>query len=311
MLHGIVEAALALALAVGAGAPPGASPAAQAAEVRPLKIGLAAMISPKETLAYYNRLLAHVGRRLGRRVEMVQYRTYDEMDTALERRDVEIAFICSGPYVHDRERFGAELLVAPQAGGAPVYYAYLIVPAASPATSLADLRGKSFALTDPKSNTGRLVPEHQVWSGFGVSPEAFFSEVRYTYSHDRSIDQVASGAVDGASVDSLIYDYLAAKAPARARGTRILSRSQPFGIPPVVVHPRIDPTLKAGLKAAFLALHEDPRGKAILDAIHVERFVVPKDADYESVRELERWVAEKAAPAKAAASGRARSNASR
>jgi phosphonate transport system substrate-binding protein len=228
---------------------------------------------------------------------MVQYRTYDEMDAALERRDLEVAFICSGPYVHDRARFGAELLVAPQARGAPVYHAYVIVPATSPAQGLADLRGKSFAFTDPKSNTGRLVPTHEVWSRFGVRPEAFFSSISFTFSHDRSIDEVARGAVDAASVDSLIYDYLAAKAPARTKATRILWTSPPFGIPPVVVHPGIDPALKAALKATFLALHEDPKGKAILEAIRIERFVVPKDADYDSVRELERWVEKRGTPA--------------
>src|SRR5512138_3303315 len=89
--------------AVGVALALGAPLRAAGVEERPLKIGLAAMISPKETLAYYNRVLARVGQKLGRRVEMVQYRTYDEMDVALERRELEIAFICAGPYVNDKE----------------------------------------------------------------------------------------------------------------------------------------------------------------------------------------------------------------
>jgi phosphonate transport system substrate-binding protein len=282
MLNAVVTLSLALAVAVPA--------VAARAEDAPLKIGLAAMVSPKETLLYYDGLLRWVGERLGRKVELVQYRTYDEMDVALETRTLEIAFVCSGPYVRDRARFGVELLVAPQSHGKPFYQAYVIAPWASPVRSLADLRGKSFAFTDPKSNTGRTVPTYLITREFGVPPERFFSSVRFTFSHDQSIEEVSRGTVDGASVDSLIYDYLAAKSPASTKGTKIIARSPPYGIPPVVVNPAIDPALKARLKAAFLAMHEDPRGRAILDGIMVDRFIVPRDEDYESVREMERWL---------------------
>lgn len=291
------------ALALGAAVAAGAS-AARAAE-GPLKIGLAAMISPKETLVFYNGMLGHVGQQLGRKVEMVQFRTYDEMDAALERRDLEIAFVCSGPYVKDKEKFGAELLVAPQSYGKPFYHSYIIAAAASPARSLADLRGKSFAFTDPKSNTGRLVPTYMVGRQFGLAPERFFSSVKFTHSHDRSIEEVSKGLVDGAAVDSLVYDYLAAKSSALTAGTKIVARSPPYGIPPVVVHPKIDPSLKARVKAIFLGMHEDPRGRAILDGIKVDRFIVPRDEDYDSVREMERWTATNAPAPAAPATNRA------
>ena len=170
---------LALAPAVG-----------EAASPPPLRIGLAARISPRESYGYYDAMLAYVGRKLGRKVEMVQYTTYGEMDAALERLDLDFAFICSGPYVSDHARFGVELVVAPQAHGVPVYYSYALVPATSPARSLADLRGKRYAFTDPKSNTGRLVPAFMISREFGVAPEAFFGTVTYTWSHDRSIDEV-------------------------------------------------------------------------------------------------------------------------
>src|SRR5512133_172972 len=166
MLNRMVKLSLCLAVAAGA--------FAARAEEAPLKIGLAAMISPKETLIFYNGLLGYVGQKLGRKVEMVQYRTYDEMDAALEKRDLDIAFVCSGPYVKDRQKFGAELLVAPQSYGKPFYHAYIIAPAGSPAKKLADLKGKSFAFTDPKSNTGKIVPTYMVSKEFGMPPEKFF-----------------------------------------------------------------------------------------------------------------------------------------
>jgi phosphonate transport system substrate-binding protein len=264
----------------------GAEPAGE-----PVKIGLAAMISPKETVRYYKDMLDYVGQKIGRPVEMVQKPTYDDMDAALERRELDFAFVCAGPYVRDRAKFGAELLVAPQSYGQPFYFAYIIVPVDSPAKSLADLAGKRFAFTDPKSNTGRLVPTFIVSKRFKKPPDAFFAKVSFTYSHDKSIESVAKKLVDGAAVDSLIYDYLAAKSPTYTRLTRVLEKSPPYGIPPVVVNKGVDRALAAKVRDVFLSMHSDPKGKAILANIMVDRFIVPKDRDYDSVREMEAWLA--------------------
>lgn len=267
-----------------------AAPTGAAAAEPPLAIGVAAMISPRESATYYRELLAYVGERLGRRVEMIQYTTYDEMDTALERRDLDFAFICSGPYVRNRAKFGVQLLAAPQAHGKPFYHAYVIVPASSPARTLADLRGKRFAFTDPKSNTGRLVPTFLVGREFKVAPEAFFGKVEFTGSHDRSIDAVNAGTVDGASVDSLIFDYVAKRFPARVGNVRIMVKSMPYGIPPFVVHPKADPKLRARVQQILLGMDADPAGRRILDGIMVDRFILPIDANYDAVREMEGWL---------------------
>ena len=45
-------------------------------------------------------------------------------------------------------------------------------------------------------------------------------------------------------------------------------------------------------------------GSTILEGIMVDKFIVPKDKDYDSVREMERWLAKNApAPAAAAPAG--------
>lgn len=262
-----------------------------ALSAEPLKIGVAAMISPKETVVFYKRLIDYVGTKLGSPVEMVQKENYDEMDRLLESGEISLAFICSGPYVKDRAKFGVELLAAPQSYGQPFYHAYIIVHKDSPINDLADLRGKKFAFTDPKSNTGKLVPTFMIAKKFNMTPEQFFGEVMYSKSHDRSIEAVAKRYVDGASVDSLIYDYAAKKNPVYTSQTKIVSKSPPYGIPPVVVRKDFDPALRTKIRDIFLNMHRDPDGKAILDGIMVDKFIIPKDEDYNAVREMYDWVA--------------------
>jgi phosphonate transport system substrate-binding protein len=254
-------------------------------EVVPLRVAVAAVISPKGTAESYQALLDYLSARLARPIELVQRRTYAEVNDLVENGYVEAAFVCTSAYVAGHAKFGMELLAAPQVNGETTYYSVLIVPAGSPAQTLADLRGKVFAFTDPMSNTGRMYPTFLV-KQLGSTPDEFFARTFFTYSHDDAIRAVADGLADGAAVDSLVYDFAAAREPALADRTRIIHRSPPFGIPPVVVSPNIRPQLKAELQRLLIGMADDPEGQAGLQAVGVERFVRIDDSAYDSAREL-------------------------
>ena len=178
-----------------------------------------------------------------------------------------------------------ELLVAPQVGGETVYYSYLIVPDDSNAQGLKNLRGKVFAFSDPLSTTGRLVPVYWL-KEMGETPERFFKKTVYTYSHDNTIKAVAEKLVDGGAVDSLVYDATVARHPDYSHSVKVIQKSQPFGNPPVVVPPGLDPQLKKQLRDLFLTMHEDEKGKSILKDLLIDRFVIPDDRFYDPVREM-------------------------
>jgi phosphonate transport system substrate-binding protein len=150
---------------------------------------------------------------------------------------------------------------------------------------MADLQGKVFAFTDPISNTGRSYPTFLVQE-LGTTPEQFFNRTFFTYSHDDAIRAVADGLADGAAVDSLVYDYAIARDPELGAKTRIVHRSPPFGIPPIVVSPALRPRLKAELQNLLLGMADKAEGRGALQTIGVEKFVVIDDQAYNSLREL-------------------------
>jgi len=251
-----------------------------------LRVAVAAMISPKETEKSYFELLRLVGKRMGREVELVQRKTYAEINDLLERREIDLALVCAGPYVTGHKKFGMELLTVPMVHGGTVYYSYFIVRRDGPIKEVQELRGRRFAFADPDSNTGYIVPRYAL-NRLGETPERFFSETFFTHSHDNSIKAVANGLADGAAVDSLIFEYMNTVNPTDTGRTRIIYKSPPYGIPPVVVHPTLDPGLKQRLREVFLHLHEDPEAKPFLTNIQIDRFVLGDDAMYASVREME------------------------
>ncbi|MEX2162489.1 MAG: phosphate/phosphite/phosphonate ABC transporter substrate-binding protein [Anaerolineales bacterium] len=255
-------------------------------EVRPLRIAIAAVISPQGTAESYAPLVDYLGERLNRPIEILQRRTYAEINELLRNGEVDLAFVCTSSYLLGRREFGLELLVAPQVNGETTYRAKLIVPVDGEAESMDDLRGKVFAFTDPNSFTGRIYPIFLLQQN-GETAETFFGRTFFTYSHDDAIYAVASGIADGASVDSLILDYVLERDPDLAGRLRIIHTSPPFGIPPVVVSPGISPQLRAELKALLLVMHETPEGLAALKDLGVDRFVQVSYEDYRSAEEIE------------------------
>jgi len=262
-----------------------------------IRIAVGGMITPKEGFGYYKQFLDYIGEKLGMRVDFVDRENYAEINALVRSGKVDVAFVCGGPYVDGHAAFGMELLAAPQAYNGTVYYSYIIVPADSPVKNFQDLRGKSFAFTDPLSNSGKLVPTYML-ARAGQTPKSFFSKVVYMGSHDKSIKAVAEKLVDGAAVDSLIWEYDNLKSPEFTAKTRIIEKSPPYGIPPVVVRPNMDPQLKEKIRAVFLNAHKDAKGREILNHMMIDRFVLLDDRAYDSIREMKSFMDKQAGQGK-------------
>lgn len=254
-----------------------------------MRAAVGAMLSPETTRDYYKELLMLIGDKLGYRMVFTQRRTYSELNSLLETRQLDFALVCSGPYVEGKKKFKMELLAVPVSHGKKTYHSYIIVPKGSPAKAIEDLKDKVFAFTDPHSNTGFLVPSYML-SKKGLKPLTFFARTFFTGAHDNAIKAVAEGLADGAAVDSLIWEFMNETDPSYTARTRIITKSPPYGIPPIVVHPGLDPGLKAALREAFLSLHEDPIARKLMRQIQFDRFEKADDGMYDSVREMQRWL---------------------
>jgi phosphonate transport system substrate-binding protein len=255
----------------------------------PLRIAVAAMFSPEETLSVYQELMDYIASKLGRPVELKQRRTYQEVNDMLGAGKLDAAILCSGPYVYAKRQYGVELLAVPVINGSPTYRSYIIVSSSSTAASLEELHRKRFAFTDPLSTSGYLYPVYALMSR-GRQPATFFAKTLFTYSHDTSIEAVAEGVVDGAAVDSLIYDYLQNTNPSLVAQTRIIHRSPPFGATPIGVPRSLDPEIKGALRTLFLGLDRDPVGQGILARLGVDRFIPGDDGLYDNIRQMLRVV---------------------
>lgn len=257
--------------------PTSSRPAEQA-----LRFSVAAIQSPEGTYGTYSRLLNVLADELGVGITLAQRRSYRETNDMLISGRIDVAFVCTGGYF-DLVKRGAQVdvLAVPVMRGLTTYQSLIIVPAQSRALRLEDLPGKRFAFTDDLSLTGYIFPTYAVRRS-GADPLRFFASAYFTHGHDRSVEAVARGLVDGAAVDSNIYEDLLAADPSLANKVRVVMRSEPFGIPPIIAPETLDATTRDRIRRSLLSLHERPVAAALMKELGIERFVVPPPGTYDS-----------------------------
>ena len=250
-------------------------------------IAIASMTSPKETYKHYSELIEYISNKVGYPIYIKQKKTYEEVNTLLENGEVDFAFICSGAFVEEYKKI--KLLVAPEINHKTSYQAYIIARKDSEIESFRDLEHHSFAFTDPLSNTGRLYPQ-KLLSEMNRNDDNFFSHSIFTYGHDISIQMVNRGIIDGASVHSLIFDYLTLYNPEKVDNIKVVKKSHIFGNPPIVTPKSLSKEHFNEYQKIFLNLHKDSIGKSILKKINIDQFVVVDEKIYESVFQLKEFV---------------------
>jgi phosphonate transport system substrate-binding protein len=237
-------------------------------------------------LPVYRFLADRIADRLGRPVELVVGRSFDEF----ERGKADLGVICGLPYVWlaARRPPPVELLAAPvlagdRYAGRPVYYSDVIVRRDSPISCLEELRGYSWAYNEPASQSGHTVTLYSLVR-MGAEP-GFFARVVEAGFHQRAIRLVAGGAVDAAAIDSQVLAIELRDHPQLA-GLRVAGSFGPSTIQPVVAASRLPEQLKDQVREFLVKLGDDPTARPVLDHGLIRRFSPVDDAAYDDIRAM-------------------------
>lgn len=257
---------------------------------RPLRVGLTPTF-PHDQYRPLERWRLYMERKLKRPVEFIRRDRYIETMDLLRLKKLDFAWICDYPYVYFRKQ--VRLLAVPVHNGRPYYQSYLIVPVTDKSTaSLAQLKGKVFAYTDPYSNTGYLTPRFQIHEA-GENPATFFRTTFFAWSHRRVIEAVATGLADGGAVSSHVWDTLSTGKPELTAGVRVVSKSGDYGFAPFVAQVSVGDQEFREMQKLLLDMAADEEGKALLRELNLDGFIAGDARLYERTERLIRASGEK------------------
>ncbi len=267
-------AALLLAPALSLAAPPADWP-------RKLTIGAIPTESSSHLTERFEGLVKYLEKRIGLPVELKSSTDYNGVITALQFKHVDLAYLGPKSYVEaaaraDAEAFCLEVLE----DGTQGYHGIIISKKGSGLTRISDLRGKTWAFTDPNSTSGTLVPTVYFVRELKIDPEKYFSKVSYSGSHEASILSVKAGKVDAASTNDLDLARGEGKLWAAA-DFQVLWTSKLIPGSPMAFRKDLPDSLKKALREAFLSF-SDP---AALKLLKLKGYAPADDAVYDPIRE--------------------------
>jgi len=247
-----------------------------------IRVAISTMISPKRTFFLYENLLTYIQNKIGIPIKLTQRKTYQEVNDLLEQGKLDFAYVCSGAYVVARRKFPLYILAAPKINNKTYYQAYIIVSRDTKIDSFSQLKGRSFAFSDPLSNTGYKYAI-LLLKKLNSTPQEFFSKTIFTYAHDYTIQAVARRLVDGGTVDGLVYDFLLKNDPDKVKNVKIIKKSPKFGIPPFVFPETANKKLIKKIQTVLLEMNNDPEGKKILKDLNIDSFEIVGPYLYDSL----------------------------
>jgi len=187
--------------------------------------------------------------------------------------------------------------------GSKGYYSVFYVLAKGPYQKLDDLKGKNLGLVDPNSTSGNNMPRFKM-NQMGIDPEAYFSKIVFTGSHENAVLALAQGTVDvaanwwNAEDDSNLTRMLSKNmvkssdgAPLKKEDFRIIVKSDLIINSPYAYLSDLPDDMKAAIKKAFLDAPEKAKDafKKLSDGKNLPWQPIAND-DYNKTIELIRFV---------------------
>jgi phosphonate transport system substrate-binding protein len=262
-----------------------ANPSLPASAKTPKALTLVSYLAPN-WFGFYQAIARYIGQALQCETSIIQSPHDPLHDPLLQSDHVDLAFLCGLPLMrqhqhvpHQLQPVVAPVMALPRYYDQPVYFADVIVSAASNITTFEQLAGKTLCYNDAGSNSGYNLLRYRVLQSDSL--HLFLGRAIPSGSHQRSIQWVAEGAAAGAAIDSTVLEQTLRDDPTLAQHLRVVETLGPCPMPPLVASQRLGSELIAQLRS--LLLSPNLMLQEAMRQVCVQRFAVVAADEYEGL----------------------------
>ncbi len=250
---------------------------AQAADT--LRVSAIPDEAPTELLRKFEPLGKYLSEQLGMQVKFVPVADYPAVVESLASNRLDMAWLGGFTFVqvHLKDPTATPLVQREQ----DAQFTSKFITADPAVTSLADLKGKSFAFGSISSTSGSLMPRYFMLKQDNIKPESYFSRVAYSGAHDATVAWVQAGKVDAGVLNASVWQKLVDAGKVDTSKVKVFATTPTYFDYNWTVRGNMDPALKDKIKQAFLSLDPaNPQHKAILDLQAASRFIETQPENY-------------------------------
>jgi phosphonate transport system substrate-binding protein len=267
----------ALALVSGAGL--------ASASAQEIRFGLIPSEDADKLIADSKPFIDQLEKNIGMKVKPFVAIDYSAVIEALKSDKLDIAFLGPNAYVLARDKVKAQVEPVArgvmQETGSASYKALIITLPNSPIQKISDLKGKTFALVDPASTSGNLVPRF-AFEKNGINPEKDFKSLYYSGTHQASLIAVKEGKVEAAAIADEVYNLAIGRGTLKSTDLKVIYSSDAIPGSPFVIRTNLPKDLQDKLRKGILDLKGARFGKLGV----ITSMDPAKDDDYNVIRDL-------------------------
>ena len=239
--------------------------------------------APTELQRKFKPLGDYLKKKTGMDVQFTPVTDYAAVVEGLATNKIDLAWLGGFTFVQAKLRTNGGAVPIVQRIEDEKFTSKFIVPLDSPAKSLAELKGKSFAFGSPSSTSGHLMPRFYLLRA-GIDPDKDFKAVAFSGAHDATVAFVASGRADGGVLNASVWDKLVESGNPNAAKVRVLSTTPPYYDYNWTVRPGLDAALTKKLTDAFLELDPgNPEHKELMALQRASKFIPTKASNYDGI----------------------------
>jgi phosphonate transport system substrate-binding protein len=171
-------------------------------------------------------------------------------------------------------------------GKPDTYWASLVTYPGSGIKTAADIKGHSFAFSDPASTSGHLFPAYGMRK-VGIDPDKDIKPI-YAGSHTSSFEALYNHKVDAGELNSAELESATQRGEYHDGVFVFLWKSNPIPTDPITVRGDLPPAFKARVTEVLqhLDLSSLPEKDRKIMGLSGMRFVPQTDSSYNGIREL-------------------------
>ncbi|MGJ7538015.1 MULTISPECIES: phosphate/phosphite/phosphonate ABC transporter substrate-binding protein [unclassified Variovorax] len=220
--------------------------------IRMIRFGVLPLGGTVESRALWTPLMADMSRSLGIPVSAYSVPTYEELDRAIGRDEIDMAFLSAkmalDAVMQRRMKVVAQIARHPSV---PEHRAVLLVRKAGPLNTLEGVLAQPekwrLARGDSRSVTGFIVPQSQLFLPNNIEMETRFRS-EFVGTHQATALAVANGDADVATNNTTDLERFRQQFPVEAERLQVVWQSEPPPGAPMVVRRDFPPEFQARLQ---------------------------------------------------------------
>ncbi|MGA3005600.1 MAG: phosphate/phosphite/phosphonate ABC transporter substrate-binding protein [Acetobacteraceae bacterium] len=249
-------------------------------------------VEPFDTAAKLVPIYDHIGKllgdKLGCEVKVFVTTNYNAEIEAMRAGKLEVGEFGPLGYVlaHQVAKAQAVAAFGTKEGKPDTYWASLVTWPGSGIKTVADIRGHSFAFSDPASTSGHLFPAYGLRKA-GLDPDKDIKPI-YAGSHTSSFEALYNHKVDAGELNSEQLQSAMQRGHYKDGDVVFLWKSDPIPTDPITVRGDLPPAFKARLTEVLqtLDLSSLPEADRKIMGLSGTRFVPQTDGAYNGIRDL-------------------------